>query len=51
MDETTTEYPSQDKRQIDNMIEERKRLREWTPKRDLDRKKYQPRQTDGTREN
>ena len=38
MDETRTEY-----RQIDKLIEERKRLRERTPKRDLDKKKYQPR--------
>ena len=43
MDETTTEYPSQDYRQIDKLIEERKHLREWTPRRDLDRKNYQPR--------
>ena len=43
MDETTTEYPSQDYRQIDKLIEERKRFREQTPRRDLDRKNYQPR--------
>ena len=43
MDETMTEYPSQDYRQIDELLEERKRLRERTPKRDLDKKKYQPR--------
>ena len=43
MNETTTEYPSNDYRQIDDMIEERKRLREWTPKRDLGKEKYQPR--------
>ena len=43
MDETTMEYPSHDYRQIDNMIEERKRFREGTPKRDLCKEKYQPR--------
>ena len=43
MDETTTEYSSNDYRQIDNMIEERKRFRERTPKRDLSKEKYQPR--------
>ena len=43
MDETTTEYPSHDYRQIDNMKEERKRFREGTPKRDLSKEKYQPR--------
>ena len=42
MDETTTD-PSQDYRQIDKLIEERKHLRESTPRRDLDRKNYQPR--------
>ena len=43
MDETVTEYPSHDYRQIDNMIEERKRVREGTPRRDLSKEKYQPR--------
>ena len=43
MDEATTEYPSHDYRQIDDMIEERKRFREQTPKRDLSKEKYQPR--------
>ena len=39
----STEYPSHDYRQIDNMIEERKRVREGTPRRDLSKEKYQPR--------
>ena len=43
MDETTTEYPSQDYRQLDKLLEERRHLREQNPKRDLDKKKYQPR--------
>ena len=43
MDETTTEYPSQDYRQLDQLLEERRHLRERTPRRDLDKKKYQPR--------
>ena len=43
MDETATEYPSQEYRQIDQMIEERRNLREQTPKRELDKIKYQPR--------
>ena len=43
MDETTTEYPSQDYRQLDQLLEERRHLREQTPRRDLDKKKYQPR--------
>ena len=41
--ETTTEYPSQDYRQIDQLLEGRRHLREQTPRRDLDKKKYQPR--------
>ena len=41
--ETTTEYPSQDYRQLDELLEERRHLREQTPRRDLDKKKYQPR--------
>ena len=43
MDETITEYPSHDYRQIDNMIEERRQVREGTPRRDLSKEKYQPR--------
>ena len=43
MDETTTEYPSQDYKRIENMLEERKRSREGTPKRDLRKEEYQPR--------
>ena len=43
MDETTTEYPSKDYRQLDKLLEERRYLREQTPKRDLDKKKCQPR--------
>ena len=43
MDETTTEYPSRDYRQIDQMLEERRATREQTPKRELNQKEYQPR--------
>ena len=43
MDDTTTEYTSQDYRQLDQLLEERRHLREQTPRRDLDKKKYQPR--------
>ena len=43
MDDTTTEYHSQDYRQIDQLFEERRHLREQTPRRDLDKKKNQPR--------
>ena len=43
MDETTTEYPSKDYRQIDQMLEERKNLRDQTPRRELDNREYQPR--------
>ena len=43
MDETATEYPSQEYRQIDLMIEDRRNLREQTPKRGLDKMNYQPR--------
>ena len=43
MDETTTEYPSRDYRQIDQMLEERRTTREQTPKRELNQKGYQPR--------
>ena len=35
MDETTTEYPSRNYHQIDQMLEERRNNREETPKRDL----------------
>ena len=43
MDETTTEYPSQDYRQLDQLLEERRHLREQTPRRELYKKIYQPR--------
>ena len=43
MDETVTEYPSQEYRQIDQMIEDRRNLREQTPRRGLDKINYQPR--------
>ena len=43
MDETTTEYPSRDFCQIDQMLEERRNTREQTPKRDLNPREYQPR--------
>ena len=42
MDETTTEYPSRDFRQIDQMLEDRRNAREQTPKRDLSQREYQP---------
>ena len=47
MNETTTEYPSQDYRQLDQLLEERRNLREQTPKRGLDKKNYQPRRLAG----
>ena len=43
MDETMTEYTSQDYHQIDQMLEERRTFREQTPKRDSNREEYQPR--------
>ena len=43
MDETGTKYPSQDYRQINQILEERRNLKEQTPKRELDKMKYQPR--------
>ena len=43
MDETITEYPSQEYIQIDQMIEDRRNLREQTPRRGLDKINYQPR--------
>ena len=43
MDKTATEYPSQEYRQINQMIEDRRNLREQTPKRGLDKVNYQPR--------
>ena len=43
MDETATEYLSQDYRQLDKLLEERRHLREQIPRRDLDKKNYQPR--------
>ena len=36
MDETATEYPSQDYRQLNQLVEERRHLREQTPRRELD---------------
>ena len=36
MDETATEYPSQDYRQLNQLLEERRHLREQTPRRELD---------------
>ena len=50
MDETVTEYPSQDYRQLDQLIEERRYSRQQTPKRELDKKKYQPRRLAGPNE-
>ena len=35
MDETATEYPSQDYRQLNQLLETRRHLREQTPKREL----------------
>ena len=43
IDKTATEYPSQDYRQIDQMLEERRNLRDQTPRRELDKGGYQPR--------
>ena len=43
MDETATEYPSQDYRQLGQLPEERRHLSEQTPRRELDKKIYQPR--------
>ena len=43
MDETATEYPSQDYRQLNQLLETRRHLREQTPKRELDKRNYQPR--------
>ena len=43
MDETATEYPSQEYRQIDQMIEGMRKIREQTPTRGLDKMNYQPR--------
>ena len=48
MDETTTEYPSQDYRQLNQRLEERRHLREQTPKREIDKKNYQPRRLAGS---
>ena len=42
MDETATEYPSQDYCQIDQLLEERRTNREQTSRRDLNRMEYQP---------
>ena len=47
MDETATEYPSQDYRQLNQLLEERRHLREQTPRRELDKKNYQPRRLVG----
>ena len=47
MDETATEYPSQDYRQLDQLLEMRRHLREQTPRRELDKKNYQPRRLVG----
>ena len=46
-DDTATEYPSQDYRQLDQMLEERRHLREQTPRRELDKRNYQPRRLVG----
>ena len=43
IDETTTEYPSQDYRQLNKLIEERRYSKQQTPRRELDKRKYQPR--------
>ena len=43
MDDTTTEYPSQDYQQLDQLLEERRCPREQTPRRELDKRNYQPR--------
>ena len=42
MDETMTEYTSQDYHQIDQMLEERRTFKEQTAKRDLNKEGYQP---------
>ena len=42
IDETATEYPSKEYRQIDQMLEERRNNREQTPRRDLNGMGYQP---------
>ena len=47
MDETATEYPSQDYRQLNQFLQERRHLREQTPRRELDKKNYQPRRLVG----
>ena len=47
MDETATEYPSQDCRQLNQLLETRRHLREQTPKRELDKRNYQPRRLVG----
>ena len=43
MDETMTEYTSQDYHQIDQMLEERRTFKEQTPKRDSNKEEYLPR--------
>ena len=48
MDETTTEYPSQDYRQLSQIPEERRYLKEQTPKREIDKNNYQPRRLAGS---
>ena len=50
MDETVTEYPSQEYRHLNQLIEERKYIKQQTPKRELDKKKYQPRRLTGPKE-
>ena len=50
MDESATEYPSQDYRQLNQMLEGRRHFGQQTPRRELDKKKYQPRTLAGPTE-
>ena len=50
MDETAMEYPSQDYRQLNQLLEERRHLGQQIPRRELDKKKYQPRMLTGPNE-
>ena len=47
MDDTPTKYPSQDYRQLHQLLEERRHLQEQTLRRELDKKNYQPRRLVG----
>ena len=50
MDETATEYPSQDYRQLNQLLEERRHFGQQTLRRELDKRKYQPRRLAGPTE-